>query len=221
MSGALLAHLLPGHPDMTDAVLFQALDYAGVATFAASGALVAVKRRHDVLTFVFFAAITGIGGGTLRDLLMGVPVFWLREPGYLYVVTLVGVAVWVVGSGAAWSGRALLWLDAVGLAAYASLGAEKALAAGLPAPVAILMGILTGTFGGVLRDVLAGEPSVLLRREIYITAALASAGAFVAFRTLGALDVTAAALVAAALGFALRAGAIVRGWSLPKHRGSA
>jgi uncharacterized membrane protein YeiH len=205
---------------MNDTFLLQALDYAGVATFAASGALVAAHRKHDVLTFVFFAAITGIGGGTLRDVLMGVPVFWLGEPGYLTVAAVVGCIVWLVGAGPVWSAKALLWLDAVGLAAYATLGADKALGLGHSGATAVVMGVLTGTFGGILRDVLAGEPSVLLRREIYVTAALVSAATFVLLRLFAPLPPATAMIVAVAAGFCLRAGAIRFGWSLPQHGGS-
>src|ERR1700754_4264656 len=106
--------------------LLSVLDYAGVATFAASGALRAAERRQDVVTFVFFAAITGVGGGTLRDLLIGAPVFWVVDPGYSIVCAVTGVLVWLVRLGS-FSRTALLWLDAAGLAVYAVVGAAKAL----------------------------------------------------------------------------------------------
>jgi uncharacterized membrane protein YeiH len=190
-----------------------ALDYLGVALFAITGALAAARSRHDIVTFAAFAIMTGIGGGTLRDLLIGLPVFWIRSSGYLYVCLAAAAAVWIVGERP-WRLRALDWFDAVGLAAYGVLGAAKALAAGVPPPVAVLMGTLTATFGGVLRDLFAGEPSALLRREIYITAAVLAALVYTATLSLG-LDANLAALAGFAAGFGLRAGAIARHWTLP------
>src|SRR5947207_14211140 len=142
-----------------------ALDYLGVAVFAITGALAAARSRHDLLTFAAFAILTGIGGGTLRDLLIGAPVFWVYSGHYLFVCVGVALAVWIVGERP-WRGAALVWLDAVGLAAYAAIGAAKGLSYGVAPPVAVTMGVLTATFGGILRDVFAGEPSVLLRREL-------------------------------------------------------
>ncbi len=192
---------------------FLAFDYLGVGVFAVTGALAAARSRHDVVTFAAFAIVTGVGGGTLRDLLIGMPVFWVHASGYLYVCLAAAGAVWLLG-GQHWRSDALIWLDAVGLAAYGVLGAAKALAAGVPPPVAVVMGTLTATFGGILRDLFAGEPSVLLRREIYISAAVLAATVFVAADSLG-LDAVLAGLVAFCAGFVLRAGAIVRGWTLP------
>jgi uncharacterized membrane protein YeiH len=190
-----------------------ALDYLGVALFAITGALAAARRRHDIVTFAAFAIMTGIGGGTLRDLLIGAPVFWVHSSGYLYVCLTAAGAVWIVGERP-WRLRALDWFDAVGLAAYGVLGAAKALAAGVPPPVAVLMGTLTATFGGVLRDLFAGEPSALLRREIYITAAVLAALFYVGAASFG-LDANLAALAGFVAGFGLRAGALAFGWTLP------
>jgi uncharacterized membrane protein YeiH len=189
------------------------LDYAGVATFAASGALMAAEKRQDVVTFIFFAAITGVGGGTLRDLLIGAPVFWVRDPGYSIVCAVVAVLVWLT-RGRATPGRALLWLDAAGLCVYAVVGAAKALDMGVAPPICVVMGVLTATFGGVLRDVLASHPSVLLRREIYISAAIVSATTFVVLMWFGAMLAWASG-VAILAGFIVRAGAILKGWRLP------
>lgn len=194
---------------------FQAIDYAGVALFAVTGALVAARLRHDIVTFVFFATVTGIGGGTLRDLLIGAPVFWVAQQGYLVVCVVAALAVWLVGAHR-WDQSALKWLDAIGLAGYAVFGAAKALGFGVPPVVAVAMGVMTATFGGVLRDLFGGQPSVFLRREIYVTAALAAASAFVIAR-LFQVPGTIAAVAAFALGFGLRAGAIVFGWSLPAY----
>jgi uncharacterized membrane protein YeiH len=193
--------------------LLSVLDYAGVATFAASGALMAAEKRQDVLTFLFFAAITGVGGGTLRDLLIGAKVFWVADPGYVIVCSAVAVLIWLT-RGRGIPSQTLLWLDAVGLCVYAVVGAAKAEALGIAPPVCVVMGVLTATFGGIIRDVLANEPSILLRREIYISAAIVSATVFVVLRVLDVESIWAS-VAAVPLGFAVRAGAIVWGWSLP------
>ena len=192
------------------------LDYFGIAVFAMSGALVAAERRTDFVTFVFFAVATGVGGGTLRDLLIGAPVFWVRNNGTLVICIAAALLVWFA-SRRRFAGKALLWFDAAGMAAYASYGAAKALGFGVAPVPAFAMGVLTACVGGIIRDVLAGEPSVLMRRELYVTPAALSAGLFVAL-TLAGVGVWVAAVVAAAAGFALRGGAITRGWSLPHYR---
>jgi uncharacterized membrane protein YeiH len=127
--------------------------------------------------------------------------------------------VWIFGWGRNRQ-RILTWLDALGLAGYAVVGAMKALSMGAPPLSAVVMGVLTATFGGVIRDVLAEEPSVLLRRELYVSAALVGAAVFVALKLAGA-PVLAASLAGAALAFATRAGAIVFRWSLPGFPGRA
>jgi uncharacterized membrane protein YeiH len=203
-------------------VLAQALsvlDYAAVAVFGATGALAAARRKHDIVTFAFFAAVTGVGGGTLRDLLIGAPVFWVGRPAYLVVTLGAALAIWIFGWGRRGE-RILTWLDAIGMAAYAVVGALKALSLGAPPLSAVVMGVLTSTFGGIIRDVLAEEPSVLLRRELYVTAALAGAAAFVVLRMLG-VEIAPAGLAAFALAFLVRAGAIVFRWTLPGFPGRA
>jgi uncharacterized membrane protein YeiH len=194
-----------------------ALDYAAVAVFGAAGALAAARRKHDIMTFGFFAAVTGVGGGTLRDLLIDVPVFWVHQPGYIIACLGAATVVWVVGWGRTRE-RLLVWLDALGMSGYAAFGALKALSLGAPPLASIVMGVLTATFGGVLRDVLADEPSVLLRREIYVTAALAGASTFVLLAWLG-IPFFVAGVAGFVVAFVLRAGAILFGWALPGFPG--
>jgi uncharacterized membrane protein YeiH len=193
------------------------LDYFGIAVFAISGALVAAERRQDFFTFVFFAVVTGVGGGTVRDLLIGAPVFWVRTNGTLLICIGAAALVWFV-SRRRFAGQALLWFDAAGMAAYAAYGAAKALGYGVAPVPAFAMGVMTACVGGIIRDVLAGEPSVLMRRELYVTPAALAAGLFVGLR-LADLGVWPAAALAIAAGFGLRGGAIARGWSLPAYRG--
>ncbi len=206
------------NPDHIIPTLHPALDYAGVTVFALTGALAAARDRHDIITFLFFAVVTGIGGGTLRDLLIDAPVFWLRDPAYLGVCGAAAVLVWVLGERLARS-SALVWIDAIGLGVYAVIGAGKAIAFGVDPFVSIAMGVLTATFGGVIRDVLAEQPSILLRREIYVTAALIAAAAFVMLVVLHIPPLIAAG-IGASIGFVVRAGAILWGWHLPPFGGA-
>jgi len=190
-----------------------ALDFAGVAVFAATGALAAAREKHDLVTFAFFAAITGVGGGTLRDLLIGAPVFWVKDWRYIGVCLAGALAIWMLGRRD-WRFRALLWLDAAGLGAYGVLGAAKAEAVGAAPLICIVMGALTACFGGIVRDLLAGQPSILLRREISVSAALLAATLYVTLRAFET-PVWPAAIVAGVCGFILRGGALRWGWSLP------
>jgi uncharacterized membrane protein YeiH len=192
------------------------LDLAGIAVFALSGALLAAERRQTLVTFCFFAVVTGVGGGTVRDLLIGAPVFWVHENAIILICLGAAVAAWLLPARL-WKGNALIWCDAVGLAAYATFGAAKGLAFGLAPLPAFAMGVITGCFGGIVRDVLAGEPSILMRPELYVTAAAFSAALLVGLVAAG-VPGGAAGLVAAAAGFALRGAAIARGWSLPVYR---
>lgn len=194
-----------------------ALDYAGVAVFAATGALAASRKQLDIIGFVFLAAITGTGGGTLRDLILGVPVFWTVNHDYVLVCVAVAIAVYFTAHLLESRYKLLLWLDAVGLAAYCVFGAYKGLVVTGSATVAIVMGMMTATFGGIVRDIIAQEPSVLLRPEIYVTAALAGAAAFTLLAILG-LDMPLAAGIAGLAALAVRGGALWFGWTIPPYR---
>jgi len=205
---------VPIVPHLPDALVI--LDFFGIAVFALSGALVAAERKLDLVTFVFFAVVTGVGGGTIRDLLIGAPVFWVHTNGTLLICIGAAFAIWTIGGR--WSAaRALLWFDAAGLAAYSAYGAAKALGHGVAPVPAFAMGVLTACAGGIIRDVLAREPSILLRHEIYVTAAALAAGLFVGLSLAGAA-MWVAAIFAVIAGFTLRALAIARGWSLPAYR---
>lgn len=193
------------------------LDIAGIAVFGLSGALAAARRGQTIVTFTFFAAVTGIGGGTLRDLLIGAPVFWIHDAGALIVCLLAALAVWILPSSI-WPEKALDWCDGVGLASYAVFGAWKALAYDVPPVSAAAMGVITACMGGIIRDVLAGEPSILLRPELYVTVAALAAATFVILIGLGT-PLLVAAVIAAFAGFSLRALAIVRGLGLPGYKG--
>ena len=197
-------------------VALELLDYFGIAVFAISGALLAAEKRQTLVTFIFFAVVTGVGGGTIRDLLIGAPVFWVHTNATLLICIAAALLVWVA-SRHRFAGQALLWFDAAGLAAYATYGAAKALGYGVAPVPAFAMGVMTACAGGIIRDMLAGEPSVLMRPELYVTAAALAAGLFVSLSLIG-VTMPIAALIGAACGFGLRALAIARGWSLPAYR---
>ncbi|WP_159999968.1 trimeric intracellular cation channel family protein [Roseomonas sp. 18066] len=198
-------------------LLLEALNWIGSATFAASGALVASRKQLDPVGFVLVAATTAFGGGTLRDLLLGRPVAWLGTPGLVLLAALVALLVFFTAHRLERRFSALLWADAVGMALFAVLGAEAALAEGASPWAAILMGMVTATFGGALRDVICGELPLILRKEIYATAAALGAALFVGL-TLLALDRSIAVCAGMAAGFGTRAAALVFGWSLPAYK---
>jgi len=197
--------------------VFRYLDIAGLSVFAVSGALTAVRRRLDIVATAFFALVAATGGGTLRDVLIGAPVFWMQDSTPLVICLTVALAVWIVPSHW-WPTRALEWFDAAGLAAYAVYGAGKALSYGISPLPATAMGIVTACMGGVLRDVVAGVPSILLRNELYITAALLAACTSVGLIVLG-VPTPWPSLIGTGAGFALRGAAIRWNLQFPRHPG--
>jgi uncharacterized membrane protein YeiH len=198
--------------------LILLLDYAGIAVFAATGALAASRKELDIIGFVFLACITGLGGGTIRDLILDVPVFWLVNQDFILVCAAVAIGVYFSAHLIESRYKALLWLDAVGLAAYCVFGAYKGLVVTGSATVAIVTGVMRATFGGVVRDITAGEPSVLLRPEIYVSAALVGAASFTVLGIAGA-ELPLAAGVAFLAALAVRGGALRYGWAFPRYRG--
>lgn len=194
------------------------LDLFGIAVFAATGAVAAARREQTFVTLAFFALITGVGGGTIRDLLIGAPVFWVHDTRVAALCLGMAVAVWFTPQRW-WTTYVFDWLDAAGLAAYAAFGAAKALGYGIPPVPAAVMGIITACAGGIIRDVLAGEPSILMRPELYVTAAALTAVVQVAL-TLAGLPLFVAGLIAAACGFALRGAAIHWKLGLPAYKGA-
>ncbi|HOB14290.1 MAG TPA: trimeric intracellular cation channel family protein [Novosphingobium sp.] len=193
-----------------------ALDLAGIAVFALTGALLAAQLRQTFVTMAFFALVTGVGGGTVRDLLIGAPVFWVRDPLVAPVCLGVALIAWFTPHRW-WEGKLLDYADALGLAAYAVLGTAKALAWGVAPVPAMVMGVITGCVGGIIRDVLAGRPSILMRPELYVTAAALTAALCAVGSALGFARELVWPLAALA-GFALRASAIAWGLALPAYR---
>lgn len=201
--------------------ILDILDFAGIAVFALSGALVAARERQTFVTMGFFALVTGVGGGTVRDLLIDAPVFWMTDPWVALVCLGTALAAWFTPVRW-WEGKLLDYADALGLAAYAVLGSAKAMAYGIPPVPAVLMGIITGCVGGVIRDVVAGRPSIIMQPELYVTAAALSAVLTVlGMQFAGVLGLLDAAIwgLAFAAGFILRAAAIHFELGLPSYGG--
>jgi uncharacterized membrane protein YeiH len=202
---------------MDTQTLIRLLDLAGIAVFALSGALMAVRLRQTLVTACFFALVTGVGGGSVRDLLIGAPVFWVQDGAIAAMCIAIALIVWVTPERW-WPGQVLEWADAVGLAGYAVFGTAKALAWGVPPVPALMMGVITGCVGGTIRDILAGVPSIIMRPEIYVTAAALASGLYLVLLWLG-LGTPVAAIVGAGAGFILRGAAIRWSLALPAYDG--
>jgi uncharacterized membrane protein YeiH len=198
--------------------LILVLDWFGICVFAVTGALVASRKEMDIVGFALLGSVTGIGGGTVRDVLLGVePVFWVKQPAYLVTCIAVSSVMFFLAHIPQSRERLLLWFDAAGLSLFSVTGTVSALAAGAGPVIAIAMGVATATFGGIIRDILGGESPVILKQEIYITAALLGAVAFVSLDRMGLAPDTSAGLAFLAA-FALRAAALYWNLSLPRYR---
>jgi uncharacterized membrane protein YeiH len=199
--------------------LVHIFDILAAVVFAVSGALVASRKGMDVMGFMWFAVITGVGGGTVRDLILSVPVFWVQNPVHVSACLVTAVVMHFVAPLVESRYKALLWFDALGLALVTVAGTVKASDVGAPGLVAVAMGAVTGTVGGIIRDTLGHVPSVLLGHEIYVTASVLGGSTYIA---LNGLDVgRLPAMIAGFLvTFAVRGLAIHFGWSLPVFRES-
>ena len=194
------------------------LDLASVFVFALTGALAASRAQLDIVGFLFFSAITAVGGGTMRDLLLDRnPVFWIAEPEILLAAVVAAVLVYVTAHLVESRLRWLTWLDAAALAIAVPAGMAVAIGAGQTGAVAVLMGVITGTMGGLLRDVVANEvPMVLRQGELYVTAAFA--GAILGVFVYPSFGLVTALLASACATFVLRAGSLIFGWHVPVYR---
>jgi uncharacterized membrane protein YeiH len=198
--------------------LLDALDYASVLVFALTGALAASRSQLDIVGFIFIACLTAVGGGTLRDAILNREVFWVAEPVVLGVATLAAVLVFFSAHLLESRYRALLWFDAAALAVAVPAGVAVALAEGQGWPIVLVMGMITGCLGGLLRDVVCNEvPLILKQGELYATCALAGSLGAVIAAAFGASQ-GFSLIICAGLVFTLRAGSIAFGWKLPVYR---
>lgn len=194
------------------------LDYAAVLVFALTGGLAASRAQLDIVGFVFLAGLTAVGGGTLRDLLLDRAVFWIADPTHLALIAVAALLTFWTAPLLESRIKALVWLDAVALGLAVAAGVSAAQGLNQSIPVTLVLGVMTGTVGGLARDVVANEvPLVLKHGEIYATAALAGAGAALLAATLSASPL-APPVACILTTFSLRAGSIALGWTLPVYR---
>jgi uncharacterized membrane protein YeiH len=199
--------------------LLVLLDYASVLVFALTGALVASRAQLDIVGFFFIACLTAVGGGTLRDVLLNREfVFWVAEPTYIAIACTAALVVFFTAHLLESRYRALIWLDSLALAVAVPAGVGVAMGLGQPAAIVLIMGMVTGCLGGLMRDVVCNEvPLVLKQGELYATAAFAGAGAALIAGELGA-DTLIALAACAAVTWVLRAGSLAFGWRLPVYK---
>ena len=197
-----------------DLTFLQICDLVCMAVFAVTGALAAIEKRLDFGGCFLLAFVTGVGGGTLRDLLLDRSVFWIQDPLPVFVCAAAATITFVMTRQVVRLRVAMLWGDALGLALFSVVGAAVASDANASPLVAVMMGALTASGGGIIREVIRNEIPALLQREFYISAALAGAATLVA---LEAMDVPRGIAfgAGAVIAFALRAAGITFGWSLP------
>ncbi|HEV3429165.1 MAG TPA: trimeric intracellular cation channel family protein [Paraburkholderia sp.] len=182
---------------------------------AMTGALAARRRNMDVFGVLVIAFVTALGGGTVRDIFLGhFPVAWTQHPGYLYLVLSAGLLTMLTAPFLRHLREIFLVLDAMGLMAFTLIGCNVALTMGYAVPVVMIAGMLTGVFGGVLRDVLCNRVPVVFQRELYASVSLAAGGLFLLLRAAD-VDPDLSTAVSFSLGLALRLVAIWRGWRLP------
>ena len=197
--------------------LLYTLDLIGTAAFAASGAWAGIHKRMDMLGVLVLGVVTATGGGTLRDILLGdFPPFCLKDELYLYISLGVALLVFTFNRQMTFLKNPLLYFDAVGLGTFVVIGTQKAMSYQMGPLVAILLGVMTATAGGMLRDVLSNEVPYILRKETLYASACIAGGAMMVLLSYTPVPAAAAALIAALSVIILRILAIRRNWTLPR-----
>jgi len=189
----------------------------GIFVFALSGALAAARKEMDIFGFAVLALMPAVGGGTIRDLVLDLPVFWVENSWPIVIALAAALLAWFAERHIASRQRLIIWADALGLALFAAVGTEKAWAVTGDHLIAVMMGVTTGVAGGMIRDIIANEVPLILQQDIYATAAVAAALALVLTTSAG-LATPWPVLVGVVVGFAVRACAISWNWSLPRRR---
>lgn len=193
----------------------EALYLLGTAVFAITGVLAAARQNMDVMSFVIIGVVTAIGGGTIRDLVLDRPVFWLHDTAYLHVAAGAALITFFFERWLRETFHVFLYLDALATAMFTVLATERTLQYGFPPSIAVLMGVLTGIGGGVIRDLLTGLPTILMRRELFMTPILIGGFLYVSARALTDLPQQPVSLISIAVITGVRFGAIRWGWGFP------
>lgn len=196
--------------------MLEIFDILASLVFATTGALVASRKQMDLVGFIWLGVITGVGGGTVRDLLLGIPVFWVKDATPIIACLAGSIGVYFFAHLIQSRYKLLLWLDAAGLALVTIAGTTKGIDLGVSPVIGVAMGIITGSIGGIIRDILGQEPSIVLRREIYVTASLAGAILFVILNGIG-IERPVATITGILLVFIIRVLAILFNWTLPTY----
>ena len=201
------------------ATMVSVLDHLSVLVFALTGALVASRAQLDIVGFVFVACLTAVGGGTVRDVVLNrETVFWVAEPQFVLLAGGAAMVVFFTAHLLESRRRAIDWLDACALAVAVPAGVGVALSMGQPGTVVLIMGVATGCFGGLMRDVVCNEvPLVLRQGELYVTCAFAGALTALGAQATG-FGMGTSLLACAAVTLGLRAGSLAFGWRLPVYK---
>ncbi len=197
-----------------DELFIDIIEILGTAAFAISGIRLAAAKRFDWFGAYVVGLVTAIGGGTLRDVLLDLPVFWMKSSVYLVVTFISLVAVIIFRQALVKGMRTLFIFDAIGLALFVVVGVQRTIEAGLPMWVAIVMGTITGSFGGIIRDILINEQPLFFRKDIYATACLAGGVVYWLLNMLHINDIVPQIACAVAV-IGLRVAAVHYGWALP------
>lgn len=195
-----------------DLIIF--IDYSGTLVFAISGVLAGVDRKFDLFGVFILGFVTAVGGGTLRDLLIGsTPVGWMQNEVYIYIIVAALPICYIWKNGIQKMKKGIFLFDTVGIGLFTILGLQKTLALGLSPLIAVMMGVVSAVFGGVIRDVLSNRAPLIFRQEIYAFACLAGAILFLIANTILSADISMCISIAAVI--AIRIVAINRQWVLP------
>ncbi|OUD08522.1 hypothetical protein BVC71_13575 [Marivivens niveibacter] len=197
--------------------MLYTLDMFATVVFAITGALTASRKEMDILGFLWLGAAAGVGGGTIRDLILDQPVFWTVSPTPLIVSLCAAAAMHFIAPIFQSRLTAITWLDAFGMAFAATAGTIKCIGLETTGIVAVVLGVFSASAGGIIRDLLGQEPSIVLRKDIYVSAAAAGATTLVLLNAAGvSIEIASVCGFCTALG--LRGAAIAFGWTLPVYK---
>ncbi|WIV51200.1 trimeric intracellular cation channel family protein [Marivivens sp. LCG002] len=194
--------------------MLYTLDLFATVVFAITGALAASRKEMDILGFLWLGAAAGVGGGTLRDLILDQPVFWTVSPAALIASLVAAALMHFIAPIFQSRIKVIIWLDAFGMAFAAIAGTVKCIGLETSGLVAVVLGVFTASAGGITRDLLAQEPSIILKRDIYVTAAATGATTVVLLHAFG-LSLEISSAIGFAVAIVLRGAAIAFGWTLP------